>query len=152
MTRILLAGLLAVALLAVAAKPVAARSPEEVQALVERAAEYIRQHGRQQAFADFTRPDGGFVDGGLYVFCLDATGITLAHGGNPKLVGKNFTAVQDADGKLPTGELLRVAQTMGQGWVEFRWPNPARGRVERKVIFGIQSNLLRVFDDLFVLR
>ena len=99
MTRVLLAALLAVAHFGVAAKPVSAGSPEEVQALVERAAEYVRVHGRQQAFADFNRPDGGFVDGDLYVFCDDAAGINLANGGNPNLVGRNLAAVRDADGQ-----------------------------------------------------
>ena len=83
MTRVMLAVLLAAGHLGMATKPVSAGSPEEVQALVERAAEYIRVHGRQQAFADFNRPDGGFVDGDLYVFCDDAAGVNLANGGNP---------------------------------------------------------------------
>jgi cytochrome c len=135
MTRVLLAGLLAVALFAVATTPVCAGSQEEVQALVERAADHIRVRGRTQAFADFSRPDGGFVDGDLYVFCFDTTGVSLAHGGNPKLVGKNLSAVRDAEGKLTSLELIRVAQTKGQGWYEYLWPNSVSGRVERKVTY-----------------
>jgi cytochrome c len=138
MTRVLLAGLLAVALFAATVRPVSARSPEEVQALVERAAEHIREYGRQQAFADFNRPDGGFVDGELFIFCNDASGVQLANGGNPKMVGKNMSAVRDADGKLPARELYRIAQTKGQGWFEFLWPNPAKGLVEQKAAFVVR--------------
>jgi cytochrome c len=127
--------LLGVALLAATTKPASVRSPEEVQALVERAADYIQEHGRKQAFADFTRPDGGFVDGELFIFCNDAANIQLANGGNPMLVGKNMSAVRDAEGRLPASELFRIAQAKGRGWYEYVWPNPARGRVERKVAY-----------------
>jgi cytochrome c len=138
MIRALLAALLAVAHSGVAAKSATVGSPQEVQALVERAAEYIRVHGRQQAFAVFNRLDGGFVDGDLYVFCDDAAGINLANGGNPNLVGRNLAAVRDPDGKLPALDLYRLTQAKGQGWYEFLWPNPATGRVERKVVFAVR--------------
>src|SRR5580692_3749945 len=118
-TGIPFAGLLAVTLLTVAPKPVATRTPEQVQALVDQAAEHIRNVGRQQAFADFNRRDGGFVDGELYIFCGDATGKVLAHGDNPKLVGKSVANVRDTDGKSPAVEVFRVAQTKGKGWVEY---------------------------------
>jgi cytochrome c len=138
MNRVLLAGLLVVGLFAVAAKAVAAGSPEEVQALVERAAAYIREHGPQQAFADFSRPGGGFVDGELYVFCLDADGMVVAHGGNPKLVGKNLAAVRDPDGQLRTRTLLQIAQTKGRGWLEYPWPEVDEGRIGRKVTYVLR--------------
>jgi signal transduction histidine kinase len=142
MTRALLAGLLGVALFAATAKPVSARSPEEAQALVERGAEHIREHGRQQAFADFNRPDGGYVDGELYIFCNDASGVLLANGGNPKMVGKNMSAVPDAKGTLTSAEIFRIGQTKGRGWYEYFWPNLFTGRVERKVAY-----ILRIDDQ-----
>jgi cytochrome c len=36
---------------------------------------YIHQVGRDKAFADFSRPDGGFADGKLYIFCQDISGV-----------------------------------------------------------------------------
>jgi signal transduction histidine kinase len=144
MTRVLLAALLAGAHFGVATKLVAAGSPDEVHALVERAAKHVRMHGREQAFADFNRPDGGFVDGDLYVFCDDAAGINLANGGNPNLVGRNLAAVRDPDGKLPALDLYRMTQAKGEGWYDFLWPNPATGRVERKVVFAV-----RIDDQTF---
>jgi cytochrome c len=140
MTRVLLAGLLAVGLFAVAMRPVAAHSPEEVQALVERAAEYIRMHGRQQAFADFSRPDGGFVIGDLYVFCVDKNGTNLAHGGNPKHVGHNMSGVRGPDGHVPNVEIKHLGLTQGSGWLEYLWPNPAAGRVQLKVTYVLRMD------------
>lgn len=138
MTSAVLSCTLAVALFAVAAKPVAAEPADEVQALVERAAEYIGEHGQKQAFADFSRPDGGFVVGGLYIFCFDDAGIELAHGGNPKLIGKSFWATRDPEGKLTTVDMYRIAQTKGRGWYEYLWPNQATGRVAHKVAYVIR--------------
>jgi cytochrome c len=137
-TRVLLAAALAVALAAILAGPVSARSPEEVQALVERAAAHVRAYGLVQALADFNRPDGGFVDGELYIFCLDADGIQIANGANPNVVGRNLFAVRDADGNLPSLEAYRLGQAKGQGWVQYRWPNLLEGRVQRKVSYVIR--------------
>jgi cytochrome c len=141
-TRGLLGVLLGFAVLATVAKPVSAQSAEEVQAMVERAAEHIREYGQQQAFADFSRPDGGFVKGDLYVFCDNAEGVVVAHGGNPKLIGKNLGAVRDPEGKLRTREIFQFGQTKGKGWVEYLWPNPQDGRVRHK-----QTYVIRIDDQ-----
>jgi cytochrome c len=133
-----LAGTLAIALFTVAARPVAAEPADEARALVERASEHIREYGRKQAFADFSRRDGGFVKGELYVFCDDANGVVLAHGDNPKLVGKSLSGLRDAEGNLPAAELFRVGQTKGRGWVEYLWPNAANGWVQRKVTYVVR--------------
>jgi cytochrome c len=142
MIRAVLAGLLGVTVFASGPRPVAAGSAEETQALVERASEHIRQHGRRQAFADFNRSDGGFVIHEMYVFCNDTNGVQLANGGNPKLVGKNLSGLRDADGKPTTIDIFHLAQTQGQGWYDYLWPNPSRGRIERKFTY-----VLRIDDQ-----
>jgi cytochrome c len=115
--------------------PAHSRTPEEVQALTERAAVHIRDVGRQQAFADFSRPDGGFVDGELYIFCLDISGVVVAHGGNPKLVGHSTADVRGPDGRLANVEINHLGFTKGNGWLEYQWPNPATKRIELKAAY-----------------
>lgn len=137
-TRSRFAAALGIALAAALVRPALARTAEEVKALVDRAVAHIQAVGQKQAFADITRHDGGFVDGELYVFCDAADGTVLAHGDNPKLVGKNLSAVRDAEGKLPTVELFRLAQTKGQGWLEYLWPNSATGRIEYKITYVVR--------------
>src|ERR1700722_10602267 len=100
----LLVALLGVALFAVANCPAAAHTAEEAKSLAERAVAHIHDVGRDQAFADFSRPDGGFVDGELYIFCQDVSGVVVAHGGNPQLVGRNLAGVRGPDGRLPNVE------------------------------------------------
>jgi cytochrome c len=136
MKRILLVALIGAIPWGLTAPPVFAGPREDVQALVERAVEYVRVNGRRQAFTAFNRPDGGFINGDLYIFCDDAAGLNLANGANPNLVGHNLAAVRDADGKLPALDLYRMTQAQGQGWYDFLWPNPATGRVERKIVFA----------------
>lgn len=137
-THPLLTGLLGLALAAALLCPALARTAEETKALVDRAVAHIRAVGQQQAFADISRPDGGFVDGELYVFCDASDGTVLAHGDNAKLVGKNLLAVRDAEGKLPTAELFRIAQTQGQGWLEYLWPNSTTGRIQHKMTYVVR--------------
>jgi cytochrome c len=110
----------------------------EAQALAERAVAHIHDVGRQQAFADFSRPDGGFVDGELYVFCQDASGVVVAHGGNPKLVGRNMADVRGPDGRLANVEINHLGLTQGSGWLEFRWPNPVTKRIELKAAYVLK--------------
>jgi cytochrome c len=134
-TCVLLTGLLGVAVTAATCRPATAHTADDVQALVERAAAHIKSVGQKQAFADITRPDGGFVDGDLYVFCNSADGTVLANGGNPKLIGKSLAAVSDAEGTKPVFDGTRLALSQGQGWLEYLWPNPLVGRVQRKAAF-----------------
>jgi cytochrome c len=121
----------------------APRTSEEVVALVTRAVDHIKAVGAPAAFADFNRRDGGFLDGELYVFCNSADGVVLAHGGNPKLVGRNLTTVRDALGNHPVAEVDRIALTLGQGWHDYVWPNPATGQIQPKT-----SYVVRIDDNL----
>jgi cytochrome c len=134
------AGLLfAVAMgIATLAMPAKARTAEEAKALAERAVAHIAAVGRDQAFADFTRPDGGFVDGELYIFCQDASGVVVAHGGNPRIVGQDMSGVRGPDGRLANVEINRLGFTKGSGWLEFRWPNPATKRIELKAAYVLK--------------
>jgi len=117
-----------------------AATPKEAQAFSERAAAYIKQVGEEKAFADFTRPDGGFVQGELYVFCYDHNGINMAHGGNPLFVGKNLLHIKDPDGKEPNFEIVKTGFEQGQGWVDFKWPNPMTKKIQRKSAYVIRTN------------
>jgi len=131
-----MAGVLAIVLAALTiAGPAAAHTADEVTALVQRAIAHIHEVGRERAFADFSRPDGGFVDGELYIFCQDASGVVIAHGGNPKIVGQNMADVRGPDGKLANVEINQLGLTQGSGWLEFRWPNPATKRIELKAAY-----------------
>jgi cytochrome c len=124
------------------ASPVAshAATAEEAKAYSERAAAYIKQVGEEKAFADFSRHDGGFVDGELYVFCYDRAGVNKAHGGNPAFVGRNLLHIKDPDGKEPNALIVKLGFEQEHGWVDFKWPNPVSKKIERKSAYVIHTN------------
>ena len=136
----LLAATLAV--VSLATHPVAslAATPEQAKAYSERASAHIKKVGEKQAFADFTRKDGGFHDGELYVFCYDRKGVNMAHGLNPAFVGRNLLHIKDPDGAEPNFMIVRMGFDHGRGWVDFKWPNPVTKRIENKSAYVIRTN------------
>src|ERR1700738_2641163 len=125
---------------AVCSDAAVAATPEQAKAFSERAAAYIEEVGEEKAFADFTRRDGGFVDGELYVFCYDHKGVNKAHGGNPSFVGRNLLRIKDPDGAEPNALIVNMGFEQGRGWVDFKWPNPATKRIENKSAYVIRTH------------
>ena len=115
-------------------------TPEQAKVFSEKAAAYIREVGEEKAFADFTRRDGGFVDGELYVFCYDRDGVNKAHGGNPAFVGRNLLNIKDPDGLEPNALIVKKGFEQGGGWVDFKWPNPVSKKIENKSAYVIRTN------------
>ncbi len=118
-------------------------SPDQAKAMVEGAAALIAKDGNDKAFAVIDDPSGPYVKGEMYVFVTGFDGTTLAHGTNKVLIGKNLMQVKDADGKLFVQEMIEVAKSKGEGWVDYKWPNPVTHKIEAKTTF-----LKRVGDEL----
>jgi signal transduction histidine kinase len=142
MIKSIIFGCLAVVALAASALSLDARAatPEEAKAFSERASAYIKEVGEKKAFAEFSRRDGRFVDGELYVFCYDRDGNNKAHGGNPSFVGRNLLHIKDPDGREPNNLIVRKGFDEGEGWVDFKWPNPATKRIQDKSAWVIRTN------------
>jgi cytochrome c len=108
---------------------------EQAVAMVKKAGEYVKKHGKEKAFAEFNNPKGQFIDRDLYIFAFlnNGDGIEMANGANQKVVGKNLIGMKDADGKLLIKDILAVgASKSGSGWVDYKWPNPVSGTVDAK--------------------
>jgi cytochrome c len=137
-----MAGIGLATLIAGLAAPLMAKTADEAKAFAERGVAHIKTVGAEQAFKDFSRPDGGFVDGELYMFCYAKDGTNRAHGGNPAFVGKNLLGVKDPDGFQVNAEIIKKAMADGTGWVDFKWPNPVSKKIEAKSAF-----VIKVDDD-----
>jgi cytochrome c len=120
-----------------------ASTPDQAKAMVEGAASLIEKDGNDKAFEIIDNPSGPFVKGELYVFVTSFEGVTLAHGTNKALIGKSLLQVKDADGKLFVQEMIELAKSKGEGWVDYKWPNPVSHKIEAKTTF-----LKRVGDEL----
>ena len=118
---------------------------EQAMAMVEKAAALISSEGKDKAFAVIDDPAGPFVNGDLYVFVTGMdNGTTLAHGVNKALIGKNLLHLKDADGKLFVQAMIDMAQSKGEGWVDYKWPDPVTHKIEAK------SSFVKKVGDVFV--
>lgn len=110
-------------------------SPDETRAQVKEALSYLKKHGREAAFAEFSKPGGSFTKGEFYIVATRLDGVVLAHGANPRLIGKNIRDIKDSDGKYFVQEQITLANEKGSGWVQFRWPNPVSQVIEQKMVY-----------------
>jgi len=108
---------------------------EEAKALAEAAVAHIKKVGAERAFEDFTRDKANWTKKDLYVFVNDFDGLSKAHGANEKLVGKVLIGLKDQNGKEFVKEMIAVASSKGEGWVDYDWANPATRKVEAKSSF-----------------
>jgi signal transduction histidine kinase len=114
-------------------------SKAEAEKMVAAALAHIKAVGAEQAFKDFSTKGGKWHDRDLYVFCWDYTGTALCHGGNEKLVGKNFIDLKDPDGKPLIRGLIDAAKSApGKGWVDYKWTNPVTKQVEAKTSWTVR--------------
>ena len=142
-----LLGAVALSLLALSTNAFAADkgNKEEAVAMVKRAVALIKSDGKEKAFAAISDPaNTSFHDRDLYVYVYDLNGVALAHGNNPKMVGKPLIGLKDNEGKPMIKEMVDLAKTKGSGWVDFKWPNPVTKAVESK------SGYVEKVDDMLV--
>lgn len=144
----------AVILLLLAGSPAGAQAQapqgtkEEARAMVEKAVRWFEQRGRTETLAEISRAGtekaGAFIDRDLYIFAYDFRGVVLAHGANPRLIGRNLADFQDADGRYLIRGLMDTA-LKGGGWYYYKWANPITKKIEDKMAY-----VLKVADDLWI--
>ena len=107
----------------------------QAEVIVKKAVAYIKANGPEKAAEEFTNGKL-FKDRDLYVAYTELTGKVLAHGGNPKLVGKNLMGMKDSDGNPFFQMLVDLAKTKGQGWSDsYRFLNPTTQKIEAKTMY-----------------
>jgi cytochrome c len=104
----------------------------EAVALVQKAIALTKAKGKDVAFVEINNPMGQFTKGDLYVFVYDMTGKCVAHGQNPKMIGKELIDMKDADGKEFVKERIEIAKTKGSGWQEYVFTDPLTKMIEHK--------------------
>jgi cytochrome c len=116
----------------------------EAEAMVRKAIQLIKTEGKEKAFAAFCDPKGKFVDRDLYITVYDFNGNCLAHGANPRMIGKNFMNVKDPDGVPYMKERVEMAKTKGKGWQNYKFANPLSKKIEPKAMY------IERFEDIIV--
>ncbi|MBC3919622.1 cache domain-containing protein [Undibacterium sp. CY18W] len=119
-------------------------STAQAQALVKKGIAYIKKNGREKAFADFNDTSNKeFHDRDLYLFVYDMNGMSLSHGANPKMIGKNLLDLK-VEGKPIIRDMIAALKTKNDGWIDYQWPNPVTKALETK------SSYFEKVDDYFV--
>lgn len=122
--------------------PASADSKQTCLDMVKKASAFLASNGKDKLLDEINNPKGMFTDGETYLFATDyqpnwdpKTGhiITLAHGVNPKLIGKDMADLRDADGTYFVKKLIERANSKeGEGWTDYKWPNPVTKQIEAK--------------------
>jgi signal transduction histidine kinase len=118
------------------------KEKQDAVKMVTDAAAFVKKNGYEMALVELNNPKGKFVNGSLYVFAYDTTGIMVAHPVNAKLIGKNLLEVPDVDGKLFRKEIIQIAMTKTTGWVDYKYKNPGNGQFEEKTTYLNKSDKL----------
>ena len=133
MIRILAVGLLAII---INAGPIHASdfgTRDEAIAMVKRVQEKFKKDVPVATFKAVTdQSTKDFHDRDLYPFIYDLSGLNVAHGARPALVGKNLISLKDQDGKYLIKDIIAIATTAGRGWIDYKWPNPLTNKIEDK--------------------
>jgi cytochrome c len=95
----------------------------------------LKAAGPEKAFPAFNDKNGGFVDRDLYIVVYDGAGRCLAHGANPKLIGKDLIDAEDIDGKLYVKERVELAKSKSNFWQDYKFTNPTTKKVEPKQMY-----------------
>ena len=120
-------------------------SRDEAVAMVKRVIDKFAQSGAEATFkAVNDKSDPAFHDRDLYPFVYDLKGVNVAHGARPALIGKNLISLKDQNGVYLIQEMIGLAKGPGNGWVDYKWPNPITDKIEDK------SSYVEKMGDYFV--
>jgi signal transduction histidine kinase len=106
---------------------------EEAVTMVKRVQDMFAHKGAEATFrAVSDKSVAAFHDRDLYPFIYDLNGVNVAHGARPALIGKNLISLKDQDGVYLIREMIVIATEKGNGWIDYKWPNPLNDRIEDK--------------------
>jgi cytochrome c len=108
---------------------------DDAVAMVKKAVTFIKEQSPDKAYPEFTNKDAKFIDRDLYVVVYQLDGKVLAHGSNPKFVGKDMSDAQDVDGKLFVKERVEMAAKQPSFWQDYKFVNPMTKKVEPKQMY-----------------
>lgn len=121
-----------------------ASNEDKVKDLINQGIKLCEEKGIESCLSSFNDNNGDFVKGSLYIFAINYEGETLAHGGNPKIVGKNLYKMKAPDGTMIFQEFINISKTKGEGWIDYMWSNPKTQKksYKRSFIKKIGDNIL----------
>lgn len=109
---------------------------EQAVAMVKKGIAFIKANGTAKGYAAITDKDPQFIDRDLYLVVYGLDGKCLAHGANPKQVGKDLMELTDIDGKYFIKERVALVSAKPNGvWQDYKFTNPVSKKIEPKVMY-----------------
>ncbi len=107
----------------------------DAEKMVKKGMDLLKKGGKEKAAAEFTAPSKSFVDRDLYLVIYDLGGNVIAHGQNPRQVGKALIDLKDPDGKLFVKERVELARSKGTFWQDYKFTDPLTKKVLPKQMY-----------------
>lgn len=103
-------------------------TPKEAEAMVKKVVAALKAN-REATLGEITAKDAKWIDRDLYPVVVDMTAKILAHGQNPKMVGKELIDFKDPDGKAFYKERMDLANSKGKFWQDYKFTDPITKKV-----------------------
>ncbi|MFA6014788.1 MAG: cache domain-containing protein [Gallionellaceae bacterium] len=100
----------------------------DAQAIVAKAVKAVSAN-KDATFKEITGKDAKWINKDLYPVVYDMNGKCIAHGQNPKSVGKDLIDMADADGKEFVKERVELAKSKGKFWQDYKFTDPVTKKV-----------------------
>jgi hypothetical protein len=109
---------------------------DEALAMVKKGVAFIKANGVDKGYTSISDKAGPFTDRDLYLVVYGLDGKCLAHGANPKQIGRDLMDLTDVDGKYFVKERVALAKSKPAGfWQEYKFTNPVTKKVEPKIMY-----------------
>jgi cytochrome c len=126
----------------------AAEKQKAIVDFLKKAAEYIKENGKESSLAEFNKKNGIFSKDSLYVFAVNYDGLILATlDFDQKFLGTNQLNYKDPDGLSVIQRLIEKAKS-GGGWLLYKTENPATKTMECKYSYVMPGNIAGSSDYL----
>ncbi|SFU73457.1 cache domain-containing protein [Pseudoduganella namucuonensis] len=109
-------------------------TPQQAEQLVAKAVAAVRKDAAK-TYEEITAKDAAWVHGDLYPVVYDLDGKVLAHGQNPKMVGKDLIELRDADGRPFVRERVDLARQKGKFWQNYSFLDPVTKQILAKRMY-----------------
>lgn len=113
-----------------------AATAKEAEAMVKKGVAFIKANGKEKGYAAINdKSNAEFHDRDLYLAVHQLDGKCVAHGTNPKMVGKMVIDLKDTDGKEYIKERAEWGKTKASFWTDYKFLNPVSKKVEPKTAY-----------------
>jgi signal transduction histidine kinase len=104
--------------------------------MVKSGVAFIKANGVERGYAEISNKEGQFRDRDLYLVVYGLDGKCLAHGANPKQIGRELLELTDVDGKYFVKERVALVSASPAGvWQDYKFTNPVTKKIAPKTMY-----------------